>query len=109
MDECDWSIEFNGQTRIGPYNLQYYTRTQVERHHTGYGSVSCPDSIAVYSFALKPEEHQPSGTCNFSKIDNVTIKRDMANVENLRSINVYAVNYNILRIMGGMCSLAYNL
>ena len=110
LDECDWSIEFNGQTRIGPYNLQYYTRTQVERHHTGHGSVSCPDSIAVYSFALKPEEHQPSGTCNFSKIDNVTIKRDMeSSNNNLRSINVYAVNYNILRIMGGMCSLAYNL
>ena len=62
--------------------------------------------IGVYSFALKPEEHQPSGTCNFSRIDNAqltgtTIGQDTA-------INIYAVNYNVLRIMSGMGGLAYS-
>ena len=110
LEECDWSIEFNTQTRIGPHPLQYFTRTQVERHHTGYGSVSCPDSIAVYSFALKPEQHQPSGTCNFSMIDSAHLTRDTNSTsDNSQHINVYAINYNILRFMGGMCSLAYNL
>jgi hypothetical protein len=60
--------------------------------------------INVYSFALKPEEHQPSGTCNFSRIDNATLKFDQT--VNLKS--VYAVNYNVLRIMSGMGGLAYS-
>ena len=110
LDECNWSIEFNSQNRIGPHNLQYYTRTQVERYHSGHGSVSCPDSIAVYSFALSPEKHQPSGTCNFSKIDVAHLVRDTVYSPSYsQSINVYAINYNILRFMGGLCSLAYNL
>ena len=112
LDNCKWTLTFNDVRRLEPMDLQYYTRTQVERYHTGYGSVSCPDSIAVYSFALKPEDHQPSGTCNFSRIDNVILQRyvnNSSNNTNLRPINVYAVNYNILRIMGGLASLAYNI
>ena len=61
--------------------------------------------INVYSFALKPEEHQPSGTCNFSRID--TARLDTA--APLESAdNIYAVNYNVLRIMSGMGGLAYS-
>ncbi len=59
--------------------------------------------INVYSFALKPEEHQPSGTCNFSRIDSAHLKT----TGNLTG-NVYAVNYNVLRIMSGMGGLAYS-
>ena len=61
--------------------------------------------INVYSFALKPEEHQPSGTCNFSRIDNAQLIFNTANGE---SFNIYAVNYNVLRIMSGMGGLAYS-
>ena len=61
------------------------------------------DSIAVYSFALKPEEHQPSGTCNFSRIDNAELVTDKA-----QALYIYAVNYNVLRIMSGMGGLAYS-
>jgi len=61
--------------------------------------------INVYSFALKPEEHQPSGTCNFSRIDNASLIFTTANGE---SFTVYAVNYNVLRIMSGMGGLAYS-
>ena len=49
---------------------------QVWQHHTGYGGVTAKDSIGVYSFALKPEEHQPSGTCNFSRIDNAQLVQE---------------------------------
>ena len=60
--------------------------------------------INVYSFALKPEEHQPSGTCNFSRIDNAKLQfNTSATVE-----EIYAVNYNVLRIMSGMGGLAYS-
>jgi hypothetical protein len=60
--------------------------------------------VNVYSFALKPEEHQPSGTCNFSRIDNAQLVFDGTTGVD----KVYAVNYNVLRIMSGMGGLAYS-
>ena len=101
----------NDIERTTPQPLQQYTRNNVERYHTGYGSVSCPDSIAVYSFALKPEDHQPSGSCNFSKIDKVMLHRYKGQdaSANPVKLNIYAVNYNILRVMSGMAALAYTL
>jgi len=62
--------------------------------------------IGVYSFALKPEEHQPSGTCNFSRIDNAQLIETSS--ANAPALTVYAVNYNVLRIMSGMGGLAYS-
>jgi hypothetical protein len=64
------------------------------------------NKINVYSFALKPEEHQPSGTCNFSRIDNA--KLEVASSNMTASNMMYAVNYNVLRIMSGMGGLAYS-
>jgi len=65
------------------------------------------DSICVYSFALKPEEHQPSGTCNFSRIDNANLTVTEGSGFDSSSI-IFAVNYNVLRIMSGMGGLAYS-
>jgi hypothetical protein len=66
----------------------------------------------VYSFALKPEDHQPSGTCNFSRIDKATLQLTVSvnTVRNGRTaqVRVYAVNYNVLRVMSGMGGLAYS-
>ena len=59
--------------------------------------------IYVYSFAINPEEHQPSGTCNFSKLDSAKLIFS----ESSKVSNIYAVNYNVLRIMSGMGGLAY--
>ena len=64
------------------------------------------DSIAVYSFSLKPEEHQPSGTCNFSRIDNAQLVNTGTTLSS--DLEIYAVNYNVLRIMSGMGGLAYS-
>jgi hypothetical protein len=61
--------------------------------------------INCYSFALKPEEHQPSGTCNFSRIDTAHLETGSALAS---ADNIYAVNYNVLRIMSGMGGLAYS-
>ena len=65
------------------------------------------DSICVYSFALKPEEHQPSGTCNFSRIDNAQLIVNDSGSFKSNSV-IFAVNYNVLRIMSGMGGLAYS-
>jgi hypothetical protein len=67
-----------------------------------------------YSFALAPEEHQPSGTCNFSRIDTAHLHLGLNTAKNLagsavnRDIKIYATNYNVLRIMSGMGGLAYD-
>ena len=106
-------LKLNGHDRFAERPLKYFCCNQVWQHHTGTpvnggngsgaGSAST-NEIAVYSFALKPEEHQPSGTCNFSRIDNAVLSYDA----NIRNINIYAVNYNVLRIMSGMGGLAYS-
>ena len=92
--------------------MRYFSRVQVWQHHTGAGGLTAADNsdgafsdgIGVYSFALKPEEHQPSGTCNFSRIDNAQfVQSTGGNVT-----KVFAVNYNVLRIMSGMGGLAYS-
>ena len=103
--DAKWNIKLNGHDRITERNTIYFTRTQVWQHHTGYGSVGgVNDAIAVYSFALKPEEHQPSGTCNFSRIDNAQLYTSDTSAD----VYIYAVNYNVLRIMSGMGGLAYS-
>jgi hypothetical protein len=72
--------------------------------------VSPTKTIYTYSFALKPSEHQPSGTCNFSRIDNASLNLTFSSTQATgdRNVKIYAVNYNVLRIMSGMGGLAYS-
>lgn len=125
-------IQFNGQDRLDRRYGDYYNKVQPYQHHTGSfnsikdvagyitstgaaNSQSGQLGAYMYSFALRPEEHQPSGTCNFSRIDTATIVVQMSgdmvvnpDSDNTWDIRVYAVNYNILRIMSGMGGLAYS-
>jgi len=122
-------IQINGQDRLDRRSGDYYNRVQPYQHHTGtmkpQGFDTTPfktggqtamsqQAIYSYSFALKPEENQPSGTCNFSRIDTATILMDMSGdylvdetTDNIWNVRVYAINYNILRVMSGMAGLAY--
>jgi hypothetical protein len=102
----NWQLKLNGHDRFASQDTNYFTKVQLWKHHTGCGgkAISIPNGIAVYSFALKPEEHQPSGTCNFSRIDNAKLESSA----NSQDLYVYAVNYNVLRIMSGMGGLAYS-
>ena len=99
-------LKLNGHDRFAPRSDTYFTRQQVYDHHSGFGGTVVRDSIFVYSFALKPEEHQPSGTCNFSRID--TAQLVMGGTPLSDGLYIYAVNYNVLRIMSGMGGLAYS-
>ncbi len=101
-------LQLNGQDRFSEREGTYFDLVQPYQHHT-----RAPDTgINVYSFALRPEEHQPSGTCNFSRIDNATLQLVLsANTvgnDNTAKVRVYTVNYNVLRIMSGMGGLAYS-
>ena len=93
-------LQLNGHDRFSQRNGAYFNLVQPYQHHTSSPSMG----INCYSFALKPEEHQPSGTCNFSRIDNATLNVTAAEAGTAR---VYAVNYNVLRIMSGMGGIAY--
>ena len=158
LDEMggNWKLKLNGKERFKSRDTKYFTRTQVWQHHTGYGGIPIMntstiylnysegnekvggDSIAVYSFALKPEEHQPSGTCNFSRIDSAELigtniqgftriiktggsdgrlglhelpaNAHLTSVPTANNVKmtIFAVNYNVLRIMSGMGGLAYS-
>jgi len=164
-------LNLNGQDRFAKRVARYFSQLQVWQYHSGYGSLTTGDvdmdflfdkneidnetpeqnfvtqPVYVYSFALKPEEHQPSGTCNFSRIDSATLHFTGLATETLnigddtdsiptfnegigadvtrekvgervykiytdifkpRDIQVYAINYNVLRIMSGMGGLAYS-
>jgi len=101
-------LVLNGTDRFTERHITYFTRNQVWDCHTGYGATAVLDSVAVYSFALKPEEHQPSGTCNFSRIDTAQLQFTGTDVGGLNPLDIYAVNYNVLRIMSGMGGLAYS-
>jgi len=111
-----FQLKLNGHDRFAARDRDYFTIAQVWQHHSGFGSLSSTNgthdhAICVYSFALKPEEHQPSGTCNFSRIDNAQLIQSAGNAALDLSVpvqNVYAVNYNVLRIMSGMGGLAYS-
>ena len=136
----NWKLKLNGHDRFSARDTKYFTRTQIWQHHTGYGSLPTYgtgtagalttealtlnigiDGIAVYSFALKPEEHQPSGTCNFSRIDNAQLIGSSLQIDgedgelnnvaasvDILELTIFAVNYNVLRIMSGMGGLAYS-
>jgi hypothetical protein len=101
-------IILNGTDRFTQRNLKYFTRNQVWDTHTGFGATGVADSIALYSFALRPEEHQPSGTCNFSRIDTAQLYFSGTSPEYINALTIFAVNYNVLRIMSGMGGLAYS-
>ena len=101
-------LQLNGQDRFAEREGTYFDLVQPYQHHTSTPSTG----INVYSFALRPEEHQPSGTCNFSRIDNATLQLTLSHNtvggDQTAKVRVYAVNYNVLRIMSGMGGLAYS-
>lgn len=95
-------ITLNSHERMSMRKPMYYQLVQPYQHHE---RVPTTTPINVYSFALKPEEHQPSGTCNMSRIDTATLK--LTGITSA-TVKVFATNYNVLRIMSGMGGLAYS-
>ena len=116
VDGDDLSSAINGGNRSGTL-LDLYTVSNAAGTVSTQALSQLPPSGGVYcySFAIKPEEHQPSGTCNFSRIDTATLvfsvdgKKPISNDDSFNAnIRVYAINYNILRVMSGMGGLAYS-
>jgi len=107
-------LVLNGNDRFSQRNGSYFNLVQPFQHHE---NVPANAGINVYSFALKPEEHQPSGTLNMSRIDSAVLNLNMQDADGAFktavgagrvNLLVYAVNYNVLRILSGMGGLAYS-
>ena len=94
-------LQLNGHDRFSGRDGRYFNLVQPYQHHENVPSVG----INVYSFGLKPEEHQPSGTCNFSRIDNATLQYTVTpktfHGNAAAKVRIFAINYNVLRIMSG--------
>jgi hypothetical protein len=109
-------IQLNGHDRFDVREGPYFNYVQPYQHHTNTPT----DGINVYSFALHPEQHQPSGSCNLSRIDNTQLNitfHDPTYRTGLPTLNfispdnrlyIYAYSYNVLRVMSGMGGLAYS-
>jgi|UniRef100_A0A6C0LD25 hypothetical protein len=105
-------LVLNGNDRFAARPGSYFNLIQPYQHHE---NIPSNPGINVYSFALKPEEHQPSGTLNMSRIDTAVLNLDINQVDTYlsnnqfsKNLHVYAVNYNVLRILSGMGGLAYS-
>ena len=100
----DIQLRYNGNDRFESLPETFFRLYQPYRNH------SCGTSQYIYNFcfALDPENLQPSGTCNFSKLDNVTINFNCTPNIPIGNINIYATNYNILRIQSGMAGVMFS-
>lgn len=111
-------LQLNGHDRFQARDGAYFNYVQPWQHFSNTPA----DGVNVYSFALKAEDHQPTGTCNFSRIDNATLQVDLGKYNAADSnyvstfvgsnsssiLNIYTVNYNVLRVMSGMAGTAYS-
>jgi len=104
-------LQLNGHDRFQTRDGNYFNYVQPAQHFSNTPA----DGINVYSFALKAEDHQPTGTCNFSRIDNASLHVDINSSLNnsisnsiSNSTYIYTQNYNVLRVMSGMAGTAYS-
>ena len=99
-----FKLILNGQDRFKEQKGKYFNQVQPFNHHSGNPA----PGIYSYSFALKPEEHQPTGTCNFSRIDNAQVQVVQKASNGAVNMHMFATNYNVLRIQSGMGGLAFS-
>ena len=115
-------LQLNGHDRAAEQDDLYYRvlqpyesglgHSKVMKSNRTWDNLGSDSHVYMYSFALKPGEHQPSGTCNFSRIDNAVLNMtntdENADSSSSGKVDVFALNYNVLRIMSGMGGLAYS-
>lgn len=107
-------LKFNGNDRFEERSHSFFNFLQPYKYHTH----SAREGIYVYSFALNPEIYQPSGTCNFSRIQRselcLNIRKDICDPDDINSLiinsytlRLYGLNYNVFRILGGIGSIVF--
>jgi len=95
---------FEGQDLFDIKTAKYFRTVIPYQRHTNIPN----NYIYCYSFAFHPEEFQPSGTCNFSRIDNQVLYMEISDQLIDPIITVFALNQNILNIAAGMAGVEYS-
>jgi len=98
-------IRFEGQERFHSREPFYFRVVQPYQYHTRVPR----NFIYLYSFGFKPEQHQPTGTCNFSRLDNADLELTLNDcvIQKDTQLNIYATSYNVLRIEAGIAGVVY--
>lgn len=103
----EFLLQFNSVDRFKEQSGKYFNQIQPYQYHSG-----CPyPGIYSYSFALKPEEYQPSGACNFSRFDSIQAKvtmKSMSDADKLDLMYMFAVSYNVFSVKNGMGGLLFS-
>jgi len=97
-------ILFEGQELFDTKDYKYFRTVVPFQRHTNVPN----NYIYLYSFCTAPEEFQPSGSCNFSRIDSQVLYLEISDQLIDPIITVFATNYNIINIAGGMVGVEYS-
>lgn len=117
MSEC--TLVINGQELMDELPGPFFRDVQQYQYYGSYGMSNinqfstyngASSGIYSYSFSVHPTKFQPSGSLNFSKLDNAQLKMGLTKLtpdNTNRNIVIHGVNYNILRVESGMAGLAF--
>lgn len=101
-------VVINSINRMELDPVQYYTN--IPKYQFNF--INEQKGIYMYSFALNPRDLQPSGSMNFSKIDDAYIQLTMNSIVNYQNpavLRCYSVQYNLLRTFNGIGGLGFNI
>jgi hypothetical protein len=111
-------LRIEGFDRFDTRKADYFRLVQPYQYHT---TIPINDFVYSYSFCFRPEDCQPSGSMNASRIDNMTLQLEMANTtqtatsvyrgpaRGAANVRVYALNHNVLRIVDGFGGLLFRI
>ncbi len=103
-------IKLEGMDRFDERTADYFRLVQPYQYHT---VVPLDDFVYSYSFCFRPEDTQPSGSMNASRIDTLTLQLTMNNMvspaRGKSNARIYALNHNVLRIVDGFGGLLFRI
>lgn len=111
-NKTEATIDLNGKNRFEPMEMDYFMRQQIFQYHSNKPRSAHNQFMYMYSFCLDPENPYPTGNCNFSRLDTIqfnvkNMKINPASPNNQYIFKNFALSYDVLRVMGGMCGLAF--
>lgn len=103
-------LQLDGQDRFQERDAGYFRLVQTWQRHT---VIPNDDFLYVYSFAIKPEDLQPTGSLNASRINSIiwqlTTNQGTAPPRGDCACRIYATNHNVLRVVDGFGGLLFTI
>jgi len=103
-------IRIEGYDRFDIRNADYFRLVQPFQYHT---VVPINDYVYSYSFCFRPEDIQPSGSLNASRLNTITLQLELNTMvtppRGTANVRIYALNHNILRIVDGFGGILFRV